>query len=115
MSVAFENGLSVTALHNHFLFDRPKVYFMHVGGEGTVEQLGSAVRKVYDKIREVRAANLTPQDSFGDAKLPEKSSISPEPLNTIFGISGDANSGMVKFTIGRPAKCMASRSGKRWA
>src|SRR5437879_3424476 len=39
MSVALENGLSVTALHNHFLFDRPKVYFMHLEGQGTVEQL----------------------------------------------------------------------------
>src|SRR5205085_6519469 len=32
MSAAFENGLEVTALHNHFFFDEPKVYFMHIGG-----------------------------------------------------------------------------------
>src|SRR5204863_5451449 len=44
MSVAVDNGLSVTALHNHFFFDRPKVYFMHIEGEGTVEQLAGAVR-----------------------------------------------------------------------
>ena len=37
MSVAFGNGLSVTALHNHFFFDRPNVYFMHIEGEGTIE------------------------------------------------------------------------------
>lgn len=104
MSAALENGLSVTALHNHFFFDRPKVYFMHIGGEGTMDQLAAAVRKVYDKIREVRAANPVPQDSFAGAKLPEKSSISTESLNTIFGITGDVNNGMVKFTIGRPAK-----------
>src|ERR1700680_3997810 len=36
MSAALENGLSVTALHNHFLFDEPKVYFMHIVGEGSV-------------------------------------------------------------------------------
>src|SRR3954454_3854578 len=47
MSVALENGLAVTALHNHFFFDRPKVYFMHIGGEGSLEQLAAAVRKVY--------------------------------------------------------------------
>src|SRR5438132_4807304 len=51
MSVALENGLSVTALHNHFFFDEPKVYFMHIGGMGSVEQLASAVRKLYDKIK----------------------------------------------------------------
>src|SRR5882672_2592405 len=39
MSAALDNGLSVTALHNHFFFDQPKVYFMHIEGEGTVEKL----------------------------------------------------------------------------
>src|SRR6266496_704742 len=57
MSVALDNGLSVTALHNHFFFDQPKVFFMHIEGEGSVEQLASAVRKVYDKIKEIRAGN----------------------------------------------------------
>jgi len=103
MSVAVDNGLSVTALHNHFFFDRPKVYFMHIEGEGTVEQLAGAVRKVYDKAKEVRAANPEPQDSLGGTGLPEKNSISAEPLNKIFGMSGETNNGMVKFTIGHPA------------
>jgi hypothetical protein len=103
MSCAFENGLSVTALHNHFFFDHPKVYFMHIESQGTTEQLATAVRKLYDKIKEIRAVNPQPKDSFGAASLPEKSTISPEPLNAIFGSSGDVNNGMVKFTIGRPA------------
>src|SRR5438067_12579612 len=47
MTAALDNGLSVTALHNHFFFDQPKVYFMHIEGEGTVEKLASAVKKVY--------------------------------------------------------------------
>jgi len=103
MSVALENGLSVTALHNHFFFDHPKVYFMHIEGQGTVEQLAGAVRKVYDKIKEIRAANPQPKDSFGATSLPEKNSISAGPLNKIFGMSSEANNGMVKFTIGHPA------------
>ena len=103
MSTALDNGLSVTALHNHFFFDHPKVYFMHIEGEGTVEQLASAVRKVYDKIKEIRAANPQPKDSFGATALPEKSSISAEPLNKIFGMSSEVNNGMVKFSIGHPA------------
>jgi hypothetical protein len=103
MSVALDNGLSVTALHNHFFFDHPKVYFMHIEGQGTVEQLAGAVRKVYDKAKEVRAANPQPQDSLGGTGLPEKNSISAEPLNKIFGMSGETNNGMVKFTIGHPA------------
>ena len=103
MSVALDNRLSVTALHNHFFFDHPKVYFMHIEGQGTVEQLAAAVRKVYDKIKEIRAANPQPKDAFGGTELPEKNSITAEPLNKVFGISGETNNGMVKFSIGHPA------------
>src|SRR2546423_9155269 len=102
MSSAFENGLSVTALHNHFFSDHPKVYFMHIEGQGTTEQLATAVRKLYDKIKEVRAANPEPKDAFGGTALPEKNSISAEPLNKAFAMSGEANNGMVNFTIGHP-------------
>src|SRR5436189_1056255 len=62
MSAALENGLSVTALHNHFFFDRPKVFFMHIEGEGAVDQLAGAVRKVYDSIKPIRAASPQPKD-----------------------------------------------------
>jgi hypothetical protein len=103
MSAAFEGGLSVTALHNHFLFDHPKVYFMHIEGAGRLDELGRGVRKVYDKIKEIRAASPQPKESFGAKALPEKSSITAEPLNIILGAKGEENNGMVKFTIGRPA------------
>src|ERR1700719_2473571 len=103
MSAALDNGLSVTALHNHFFFDHPKVYFMHIEGQGTVEQLAGAVRKVYDKIKEVRATSPQPKDSFNDTPLPEKSSISAEPLNKLFGMTGEINNGMAKFSLGHPA------------
>ena len=104
ISAALDNGLNVTALHNHFFFDHPKVYFMHIEGEGTVDRLATAVRKLYDKIKEVRAASPQPKDSFGPQSLPEKNSISAEPLNAIFGMNSEVNNGMVKFTIGRPAE-----------
>jgi hypothetical protein len=104
MIAALDNGLNVTALHNHFFFDKPKVYFMHIEGEGSVDQLAGAIRKVYDTIKQVRAANPNPRDSFGTPQLPEKNSISAEPLNQILGVTGELNNGMVKFTIGRPAK-----------
>src|SRR5438094_7581050 len=103
MSAALDNGLSVTALHNHFFFDRPKVFFMHIEGEGSVEKLASAVKKVYDAAKQIRAASPKPKDSFGAQPLPDKSSISAAPLNEIFVMQGEAKDGMVKFTIGRPA------------
>src|SRR5436190_5565209 len=104
MSAALDNGLNVTALHNHFFFDRPKVYFMHIEGEGAGDKLAGAVRKVYDAIKQTRAANPQPKDSFGARSLPEENSITSAPLNEIFGVQGEAKDGMVKFTIGRPAK-----------
>src|SRR5215831_3832175 len=84
MSVALDNGLSVTALHNHFFFDEPKVFFMHIEGEGNLEQLAGAVRKMYDAVKQVRSSNAQPKQTFGGSALPEKNSISPEPLGRIF-------------------------------
>ena len=103
MSAALDNGLNVTALHNHFFFDHPKVYFMHIEGEGAVDKLAGAVKKVYDAAKQIRAATPNPKDSFGESALPDKNSISAEPLNKIFGAQADAKDGMVKFTFGRPA------------
>src|SRR5215204_4692087 len=45
MSALFASGVKVTALHNHFFFDDPKVYFMHIEGEGTVEKMATGVKK----------------------------------------------------------------------
>jgi hypothetical protein len=111
MSAALDNGLSVTALHNHFFFDQPKVYFMHIEGEGTADKLAGAVRKVYDTIKQTRAANPQPKDSFGGKSLSEKSSITAGPLREIFGTQGESKDGMVKFSFGRPAQMHGVRLG----
>ncbi|HEY4271511.1 MAG TPA: DUF1259 domain-containing protein [Candidatus Udaeobacter sp.] len=103
MSAALDNGLNVTALHNHFFFDRPKIYFMHIEGEDTVDKLAGAVRKVDDAAKQIRVANPQPKDSFGATSVPQKNSISAPPLNEIFGTQGESKDGMVKFTFGRPA------------
>jgi hypothetical protein len=103
MTAALDNGLSVTALHNHFFYDKPKVFFMHIEGEGNIEQLASAIRKVYDAVKKVRSENSQPKDSFGGSALPDKNSINAEPLNKIFSAQGEVKDGMVKFTFGRTA------------
>ena len=112
MSVAFENGFEVTALHNHFFFEQPRVFFMHIGGQGTLDQLATALRKVYDKVKEIRAAHPKLRDGFDAPRLPEKSAISADPINEVFGLAGEANNGMLKFTIGRPAKMHGVSVGK---
>jgi hypothetical protein len=104
MSAALDAGLSVTALHNHFFFDEPKVFFMHIGGEGTVEKLGGAVKAALDKAKEIRAANATPGKMFGAGFAPTRNSITTAPLETIFGGKATAKDGMAKFVFGRSAK-----------
>src|SRR5437879_6439893 len=44
MDAAFANNLEVTGLHNHFFYDEPKVYVMHLGGQGDPEKLAAAVK-----------------------------------------------------------------------
>jgi hypothetical protein len=104
MSVALDSGLEVTALHNHFFFDEPKVYFMHIGGEGAVGKLAEDVRAIFDKVKEIRTANPQPAKSFGLGQLPEKNSIEGEAISQVFAEKGDAKDGMYKVTIGRETK-----------
>jgi hypothetical protein len=113
MSVALDNGLEVTALHNHFFFDSPKTMFMHIGGTGELEQLAGAVRKAIDKVREIRAANPVPVSSFSGSAIAEKSSITPGPIEEILGVKGQAQGGMYKVSIGREAKAHGQPVGNQ--
>src|SRR3989442_6008010 len=100
MSAALENGLSVTALHNHFFFDEPKVYFMHIGGEGNVQQLATGVRTALDKAKEIRAANPQPAKAFGRA-MPSENSITAKPLEDALDVKLQSNNGMLKSAVSR--------------
>lgn len=117
MSAALDNGLSVTALHNHFFFDEPKVYFMHLEGEGEVEKLAGAVKKVYDTTKTIRGPNAKPGNNFDQASIekgapPSKSSINAAPLNEIFSMQGEVKDGMVKFTVGKKSTMGGMAIGK---
>ena len=111
MSAALDAGLEVTALHNHFFFDEPKVYFMHIGGMGDAGTLATGVKKVYDKIAEIRAANPIPTKAFA-AKIGAVSAITAPPLEAILGMKGQAASGMLKIVIGRPGMMHVTSVGK---
>ncbi len=102
MSAAFAGGLEVTALHNHFLHDQPKVYFMHIGGEGTAEKLATGVRRALDQVKAIRAAAPTPAKSFGGG-IPSPSAITGKTIDALLGTKGQANNGMFKVVIGRTA------------
>lgn len=104
MTAALNNGLEVTALHNHFFFDQPKVYFMHIGGEGRMEDLAQGVRATFDAVKAVRAAEKMPSKTFGGTGLPKKSSITPKLVEDILKTKGEAKEGMYKAVFGREVK-----------
>jgi Domain of Unknown Function (DUF1259) len=103
MSAALDNGLEVTALHNHFFFDKPRVLFMHIGGEGTVEQLGKGVRAALDAARAVRKKTPQPASAFGPT-APTPGKLDAAKLDAVFGVKGASKDGMYKGTFGRTTR-----------
>ncbi len=104
MSAAFDAGLSVTALHNHFFYDNPKVYFMHIGGEGDMEKLAGGVKAALGKAKEIRAAKKEMSTTFGAPSMPEKNSITSARLEDALGVKGQAKDRMFKVVVGRTTK-----------
>jgi Domain of Unknown Function (DUF1259) len=119
MDAAFANGLEVTALHNHFLYDEPKVYFMHIGGSGNPEKLAAAVKAVWNAIKKVRVDHATPAKRFA-GETPKEGKINRAAIEKALGLKGEMQQGVVKVTIGREetmhgAKIGASMGLTTWA
>ena len=101
MSVALTNGIEITALHNHFFWDSPKVMFMHIGGMGSTEALAGAMGKVFATIKETSGG----KGSVPHAELePAKTSLDPKAIEEILGVKGQMANGVYKVTIGRTTK-----------
>jgi hypothetical protein len=100
MSAALDKGLDVTALHNHFFFTKPAVYFMHIGGMGAVEQLGAGVKAAMEAEQSVRRSSEAPREAFG-APVRGPSRIDATKLDGILATKGKAQDGMYKATFGR--------------
>ena len=109
MSVALDNGLEVTALHNHFLWDSPKVMFMHIGGMGDEADLARAVGHVFGKLTEVISAKPGMPAANVD---PAKTSFDPENIEKIVGAAGVLKNGVYKIVIGRKTKMGGLEIGK---
>ncbi|MGZ4959520.1 MAG: DUF1259 domain-containing protein [Methylomonas sp.] len=97
MDAALDNGLEVTALHNHFLWENAhKVMFMHIGGMGDQEQLASAVGKVFAKIKE-SGKGVVPRQKIDTAK----SKLAADKIEAALGSKGEMNNGIYKASWGR--------------
>jgi hypothetical protein len=100
IDAAFANGLTVTALHNHFFYDTPKVYFMHIGGEGKPEALAGAVKAVWAAIKGVRSAHPAPATGFA-GESPKAVRVDADAIGKIVGHPATDTNGVAKVTIER--------------
>lgn len=95
LDAALSNGLEVTAIHNHFCWDSPKIMFMHISGTGELENLAVSVGKVFAQIRQ-------PQGRRPEVKInPSNTTLDPKKIENITGVSGTMSGGVYKVTIGR--------------
>jgi hypothetical protein len=90
-------GFDITAIHNHFVRNRPNVMYMHIDGKGKIENLSGSVKAIFDKVKESRGKD--PKASPADSVV---NSLNITMLDSIIGHKGEMSRGIYKYTIGRP-------------
>ena len=90
-------GLTITAIHNHFVRNRPNIMYMHIDGSGDISKLSNSVKAVFDKVKEVRGKD--PKEGKADSVA---NSLNIPMLDSIIGYKGEMSKGVYKYTIGRP-------------
>jgi hypothetical protein len=99
MSALLDNGLEVTALHNHFLFDSPRMFYMHVHGHGKASDLATQVKPAVDLIGHGTAQHQS-SDTGGQANV-SAGAIDTAKLAQIVGHEGEQSGQVYKITVGR--------------
>src|SRR5260370_16195273 len=97
MSALLENGLEVTALHNHFFSEEPRIFFMHIHGHGKALDLAKRVKPALDLIPRAPAA----APSATPPAAPAGPAFNLVALDNIVGSKGEALGSVYKFTLGR--------------
>lgn len=108
LSAALDNGLEVTGLHNHFLWDKPKVMFMHIGGIGKLDALAAGVGKVFAKAKQGHNGKKSAPAKIDVAKT----SLDPKPIETIIGSPAEKMGEVYKVTLGRTTQVNGHSVGK---
>src|SRR5262245_11058062 len=110
MSVALDNGLEVTALHNHLLWESPIVMFMHISGMGDEAALATAVGKVFAKVKETSGVPVRMTTPDLD---PDHTTLDPSKLDSVLGAKGDFKDGVYKATFGRTTRMHGHEIGNQ--
>src|SRR5881394_1832555 len=98
MSALLDNGIDVTALHNHFLWDEPRMYYMHVHAHGKPADLARKVKPALDLIG--KGASRPAAVPAASAAAPA-TTIDTAKLAQIVGTPGEQTGAVYKITIGR--------------
>ncbi len=94
-----KQGLTSTAIHNHFIRNHPNIMFMHMGGSGSTEAMAQKAKAVLDKIKELRGVDPSKGTASAEAVA---NTIDTKSLDGIFGAKGEMSKGVYKYTFGRP-------------
>ena len=97
MSALLGQGLEVTALHNHFSFEVPRIFYMHVHGHGGAADIANKLKPALALIGKSAVAT----SGTGPAKT-LAGSLDTASLTKIIGTPGEATGAVYKITIGRP-------------
>jgi len=100
MSAVLDHGLQVTALHNHFFWDEPRMFYMHVHGHGTAAELATKLKPALDLIGKASAAPAAASAAASPA-TPAPSTLDTAKLTGIVGAQGEQNGAVYKFTLPR--------------
>ena len=92
-------GLTISAIHNHFVRNHPNVMYMHLGGSGPTEQMAQKAKAVLDKVKEVRGGDPSKGTASSEA-VPN--TLNTQKLDDIIGYRAEMSKGVYKYTIGRP-------------
>src|SRR5215467_3818988 len=97
MSALLDNGLEVTALHNHFFWEEPRIFFMHVHGHGTPAELARKVKPAIDLI-----GKNTPRPAAAAAPAAAPTTtLDTAKLAQIVGTQGEQSGAVYKIAVGR--------------
>ena len=99
MSALLDNGLEVTALHNHFFFESPRIFYMHVHGHGKAADLARMVKPAVDLIG--RGAPQHQTSVTGGTSNVSAGQIDTAKIVKIVGHDGEQNGAVFKITVGR--------------
>ncbi len=97
MSSLLENGLEVTALHNHFFWDEPRMFYMHVHGHGSPAELARRLKPALDLIGRTANRPTAPPPSSAAATP----AIDTAKIAQIVGAKGEQSGAVYKITVGR--------------